>query len=278
MFTVEVKKKCPWYFTLKRLISERPNLVPVGLGNNTTDYNTSILLDQGSNEAGPSNAGANPLDSLSDEPKEITEDLEIEGDTPSSDTKATTKGKKTAVKKEHVVPAKRARSQVDRIADTEVARLECQKVKFEAKQERIKSLAGVASVKAQEKSHMMVEIRQAELDLERERMKLNHEYRLEALKRGHVIPPSFQDSHSQPTPSYTIPSQPYPAMWPPSSPFPISQPFPGSDSQPSSQPYIAPHPSVGFKVPPLESFPMPPSGDSESGQDRSPNQGQAHLT
>jgi hypothetical protein len=109
----EVKKKCPWYFTLKGLISECPNMVPVGLGNNATEYDTSILQDQrgGANaraEAGPSSTKGDMLDS--DELKDTAKDQEVEDDLksfneemirPSSpDTKPAVKGKNIAIKKE----------------------------------------------------------------------------------------------------------------------------------------------------------------------------------
>ena len=177
-FAVEVKQKCPWYFTLKELISERSNLVPVGLGNNTAEYDTSLLLSQGTNEASPSNGGDDLPDT--DEPKEIAEDRELEGDSncfkndsiDSSlpDVKATAGEKKITSKKEPAVPAKRPRSQVDWIANAEVAHFECKKVKFEADQQCLKTVASVASVKAQEKTCCVVEIRQAELDLERDKI------------------------------------------------------------------------------------------------------------
>ena len=36
--------KCPWYWQLKAIISERPNQVPVGIGNNASNYDVSLLL------------------------------------------------------------------------------------------------------------------------------------------------------------------------------------------------------------------------------------------
>jgi hypothetical protein len=38
-----VKEKCPWFFKLKAIIDERPNAVPVGVGNNSSGYDASIL-------------------------------------------------------------------------------------------------------------------------------------------------------------------------------------------------------------------------------------------
>ncbi|KAF8181246.1 hypothetical protein K438DRAFT_1938087 [Mycena galopus ATCC 62051] len=40
----EIKEDSPWFFEMCKLIASRPNLQPVGLGNNTTDVQTEILL------------------------------------------------------------------------------------------------------------------------------------------------------------------------------------------------------------------------------------------
>jgi hypothetical protein len=38
-----VKEKCPWYWNLKAIISDRPSVVPTGLGNNSSRYDVSLL-------------------------------------------------------------------------------------------------------------------------------------------------------------------------------------------------------------------------------------------
>ncbi|KAF8815097.1 hypothetical protein BYT27DRAFT_7216816 [Phlegmacium glaucopus] len=38
-----IKEKCPWFFKLKAIIDERPSVVPVGVGNNNSGYDVSIL-------------------------------------------------------------------------------------------------------------------------------------------------------------------------------------------------------------------------------------------
>ncbi|KAJ8508237.1 hypothetical protein ONZ45_g9461 [Pleurotus djamor] len=48
----EIKVTCPWYWTVKSFIMERPNLVPAGVGNNTSDFDTSLLgVQPGTEEA-----------------------------------------------------------------------------------------------------------------------------------------------------------------------------------------------------------------------------------
>ncbi|KIL54973.1 hypothetical protein M378DRAFT_18368 [Amanita muscaria Koide BX008] len=39
----KVKEKCPWYWNLKAIISDRPSIVPTGLGNNSSGYDVSLL-------------------------------------------------------------------------------------------------------------------------------------------------------------------------------------------------------------------------------------------
>jgi len=227
-------------------------MVPVGLGNNTTEYDTSILLDQGDNETGPPNTGDGLDDN--DEPNETTENQEPRGDnkdaidSSSPDAKVTTI-KKVAIKKESIVPAKRTRSQVDRIADAEIARFDTKKAKFETEQQRFKTLESVGLAKAREKTRQAVEVRQAELEVEKERIRTNHEYRMEMLKCGRIPPPDPRLSTSLDS------FPPYPATWPSSAPFVSSQPY----TTPYTAPYTAPQPPV-----PVEA-PLPPPEHSRSG-------------
>lgn len=39
-----IKNVSPWFFNIRSLIGERPNIIPAGIGNNTSGYDTSILL------------------------------------------------------------------------------------------------------------------------------------------------------------------------------------------------------------------------------------------
>ncbi|KAF8221639.1 hypothetical protein L208DRAFT_1530552 [Tricholoma matsutake] len=42
-----IKEKCPWFFKLKAIIDEHPSAVPVGVGNNSSSYDVSILAPSG---------------------------------------------------------------------------------------------------------------------------------------------------------------------------------------------------------------------------------------
>jgi hypothetical protein len=46
----QIKADCPWFFDMKGLIAERPNLIPVGLGNSSTEIDFSVLGDDGGAE------------------------------------------------------------------------------------------------------------------------------------------------------------------------------------------------------------------------------------
>ena len=229
-------------------------MAPVGLGNNATGYDTSILSNEWSGNGGSPNQGADSSDGS--EVKVAAEDQEIK-DNATSSTKVTAKGKKPAVKKEDAIPAKRMRSQVDRIADAEIARYDCKRAKFESDQQRIKALADTNTTKVEARSHRLLEVRKAELDLEREKMVLDHQHRMELLKYRQVPPPvPFQGN-----------LQSYPTAWQPPPPFSNPEPLPAP--QPFSK-SASPQPSVSFQVPSLESF-MPPSGHSGSEHCESPS-------
>lgn len=58
MCTGVISATCPWFFEMRDLIAERPNMVPVGLGNSTTDIDPSILdpsLDNGTDDEDKAN-------------------------------------------------------------------------------------------------------------------------------------------------------------------------------------------------------------------------------
>jgi hypothetical protein len=69
----EIKESFPWLWVMKELIGERPNLVPVGLGNNESSINFGALdsgqMTKGNTSEDPSN---DPLafDSEDEEPSQ----------------------------------------------------------------------------------------------------------------------------------------------------------------------------------------------------------------
>lgn len=171
-----------------------------------------------------------------DETKPAADDEEMK-DEPLSDDKATVKGKEVTIKKEGVTPAKRMKSQIDRIAETEMAKLDVKRVKAEVEKERLKAITSMASAKAEAKL---------------QKQRLDHEYRMETLRHRQIVAPPSQGG-----------LQPYSAVWPSPTPLSGPGPFTGSGIQPFSEP-ASPQsrPSVGFEPPQLEGFPLPTAGPS----------------
>lgn len=52
MKIARIREKHPWFWTLKEIISERPNLVPAGIGNNESGYDLNVLQRRDSSEGG----------------------------------------------------------------------------------------------------------------------------------------------------------------------------------------------------------------------------------
>jgi hypothetical protein len=42
----EISKKCPWFFEMRELIGQRPNLVPTGLGHSSTPVASGVILPE----------------------------------------------------------------------------------------------------------------------------------------------------------------------------------------------------------------------------------------
>jgi hypothetical protein len=43
ILTEEIKAECPWFFTMRDLIAERPNIIPTGIGNSVSLMDSSVL-------------------------------------------------------------------------------------------------------------------------------------------------------------------------------------------------------------------------------------------
>ena len=56
----EILAKWPWFFEMKVLIAQRPNAVPVGLGNSQTEVDLSAILGRAS-EGAPDDDGKHKM-------------------------------------------------------------------------------------------------------------------------------------------------------------------------------------------------------------------------
>jgi hypothetical protein len=72
-----IKEACPWFFEMRELIAERPNQVPVGLGNSETDFDMSIMTggsSQPNSEFAFDDMGNDDTPEVSEGPDELDRD------------------------------------------------------------------------------------------------------------------------------------------------------------------------------------------------------------
>jgi hypothetical protein len=77
-----IKIKSPWFFNMRTLIAARPNLRPVGLGNNETEIDTTILLHSYDADDTSSSDGndADDTSTAPDDTKDGTRSVEANSD------------------------------------------------------------------------------------------------------------------------------------------------------------------------------------------------------
>ncbi|THU86875.1 hypothetical protein K435DRAFT_804763 [Dendrothele bispora CBS 962.96] len=73
----EIKEQVPYFFEMKALLGERPNLTPVGLGNSSTDNDTSFLLKDFETSSAKDSATSSSEDSDSNT-ENVTKKMKIE--------------------------------------------------------------------------------------------------------------------------------------------------------------------------------------------------------
>ncbi|KAJ7182291.1 hypothetical protein C8R43DRAFT_1115935 [Mycena crocata] len=69
----KISDACPWYFDMRNLIAQRPNLVPTGLGDSGTEVDISVIM-----------SGVSTTTATDDAPREEEEDDEDDAGTPIS--------------------------------------------------------------------------------------------------------------------------------------------------------------------------------------------------
>jgi len=225
-----IKAGAPWFFEMRSLISERPNLVPMGVGNGSSAIDSELLVAP-SKEATPSDDEGGDHDHGSI--KSLNWDLERdEGDSDKevvADNKAGVKRKRepgetdsdvfvdTKKTKPHAGKSKltvatpvrpsstKPKNMVERFA--EVAKIEEETVQrqLELKKFRLKGSSDVAMAGIKAKAHTKVERdkRKAELMLQKSRQ--DHKYRMAELQARTQANPS----HYAPNPSHGRGSHPW---------------------------------------------------------------------
>ena len=213
-----IKAGAPWFFEMRSLISERPNLVPMGVGNGSSAINCELLVAP-SKEATPSDDEGGDHDRGSveslkwdiecdegDSDKEVVLDgvkQKREPGETDSDAPVGTKKTKPHMGKSKLTVATPVRpsltkpkNMVERFA--EVAKIEEETVQrqLELKKFQLKGSSDVAMAGIKAKAHTKVERdkRKAELMLQKSRQ--DHEYRMAELQVR------TQANHYAPNPSH----------------------------------------------------------------------------
>ncbi|KAJ7829595.1 hypothetical protein B0H14DRAFT_3717046 [Mycena olivaceomarginata] len=68
-FTEEIEHECPWFFEMRELIGQRPNVVPVGLGHSSIGFDEDVM-----------NPAATRSDSLAEPVSDVDQGIENEED------------------------------------------------------------------------------------------------------------------------------------------------------------------------------------------------------
>ena len=221
-----IREKHPWFWTLKEIISERPNLVPTGIGNNDTGYDLDILLHGDSSEtggyleesSGMSDGIGMGLEVEDEDAEGENEDEVNEGDTAPKGNKrkhqdADVDGKKSAKRvvvdeKKPTAPragkstpaepsSKKAKTGIERFADIAAREEETTQKALEVKRTKVqgKTDRAVAKVKAQAE----IQMNKDKLRAEYAQKKLEFEFKLQMAQQQQFSgsPSSFSGHQDQ---------------------------------------------------------------------------------
>jgi hypothetical protein len=190
-----IKDKFPWLWQMKELISERPNIVPVGLGNNdstidmsayTTGYNSDHDIDY---ESSKPDGTEGEEDATYTDNEDADEDEDIESDHDVAVMIPTKRPAKPVEKKTGARPGKSnpARHEskkskvIDRFADVANAEEVTNQKHLELKKIRVQgeTQASVAKIKAQAEIQIQKDKLKAQARMQEKRQE--HEFRMAQL-------------------------------------------------------------------------------------------------
>ncbi|KAJ6592762.1 hypothetical protein B0H19DRAFT_1365121 [Mycena capillaripes] len=221
-----IKADFPWFFRMRSLIGERPNLVPTGLGNNDSEYDVSLLL--GSERDGDSSSVA--FDDTGDLPEQmpspsaaatpiVLDDDDSDSEPPQVPTLASVKGKakrkrsldlavvdakpekrtkptpgisQPAPKK---TPAPKTGTAKDKFAAAVAAEEETARESLKVKQSKLEGKKEVQLERLRLQAELKVEKERGKLELARLKMKQDHEMRMEKMRAGHGQSHAGPSSH-----------------------------------------------------------------------------------
>ncbi|KAJ7812894.1 hypothetical protein B0H14DRAFT_3751882 [Mycena olivaceomarginata] len=200
-----IKIESPWFFNMRTLIAARPNLRPVGLGNNETEIDTSILLrtnDADADDIDTSSNGANDADDTSTAPDDIKDGTRsVEPNSDSDDelpaagaiVAGALKRPRNASSDATAAPVKKPTKTKDRFAATVLAEEETAQRALGLKREKVKGQTEVQLAKIRAEADLKIakqtgdtdrkrRKREARTDLTRLRMEQEHQYRMAQLQ------------------------------------------------------------------------------------------------
>ncbi|KAF8073402.1 hypothetical protein FPV67DRAFT_1666168 [Lyophyllum atratum] len=246
-----IRNSFPWYFTMKELISERPNIVPVGLGNATTGFDTDILLpsvdsdDRGTSEftaySTEPNASATTGDSDEDpalEPAATTTAADPDEDLASTPALTTTRPvksehkpeKRTAARPSTSAPAsipppsKKPKTTHEKFSEMAAKEEETTQKLIDLKVQKLQNSNAVEIATINAKTQIRLQREKLKADLHAKRLEQEYQLRLASMRASHTSERYWPSSSP-----YAGPSSPGPASWEVSSSHipssPLSMPF-----------------------------------------------------
>jgi hypothetical protein len=210
----QIREQFPWYFEMKDLVSERPNVKPVGIGNSGSEIDMGGYLGKSDDEETPHSC---PLSEDENEGERDQECNDVELKDEDDDSLVSTKRKfvltkKTAARSGSSTPAikhkpKKARTVVEKFSDVAKAQEETVQKSLDMKMKRIEANkeTNIARIKAREqirveKERVRKEIEVEKIRLERDKLQMEHEIRMAQLGMSRGASTSIP---------FSLPSGPY---------------------------------------------------------------------
>jgi hypothetical protein len=219
-FIEQIRESFPWYFEMKDLVSERPNIIPVGIGNSRSGVDMQGFLGKSDDGVSQGDGASQGEETPISWPASEDED-EVEGDREPAGTELKDEDNDMPVPTKHKLPpptkrtaacvgtstpavkheSKKARSMIEKFSDVAKSQEETIQKNLDMKMKRLEANrdANVARIKALENIQIEKDKHKAELEMEKlkmehERMRWEHELRMSQLgqPRGSSASTSFR--------------------------------------------------------------------------------------
>ncbi|KAF8183570.1 hypothetical protein K438DRAFT_1975044 [Mycena galopus ATCC 62051] len=234
----QIKKEFPWFFHVRALIGERPNLIPTGLGNNDSEIDTSLLMPSDRDGDDASSIIADDTTSYTPSPPRAVESpgAPVDADDSDSDfpanpsnfkrkkanTEVTAVDVKPGRKKTKPAPAvskpatkktgptAKPATAKDKFAAAVATEEETAQQALQVKQSKLSAQKEVELQKLKVKGEMKAKKEDAKLALTKLKMEQEHEYRMAQLQmEGRGGPSTYgSTSHTRYDARFDLPSLP----------------------------------------------------------------------